>query len=96
MSRWKSPQIAAKRAQRAEQQAEQLRKEKRNSWLMIIGFILLSTSLVIADYFWLKARARQRRERHMQTHHRPAQTNTPAAAVTLPANQTAPTPTNHE
>lgn len=72
MSRWKSPQAAAQRAQRAQQQAKELRKEKWTSWLLVIGVALGSVGLTVADYFWLRARARQRRDEHVQTHHRTA------------------------
>ncbi len=75
MSRWKSPQVAALRAERAAKEAEQARKMKRKSRLMIIGVAILSIGLVVTDYFWLKARAQKRREEHMRTRHRPAQTN---------------------
>jgi heme/copper-type cytochrome/quinol oxidase subunit 2 len=81
MSRWKSPQAAAQHAERAAKELAQLRKERRNSWLMITGFVLLSLSLVVADYFWLRARARHRREQHeRQFHH--GQTNAPAQTPT--------------
>ena len=75
MSRFRSPQVAAKRAERAAKEAEQRRREKRKSIWMIIGLALVSISLMVGDYFWLKARAQKRREEHMQTRHRPAQTN---------------------
>lgn len=75
MSRWRSPQSAAKRAQRAAKEAEQNRREKRKSRWMIIGLAVVSLSLMVGDYFWLKARAQKRREQHMQTRHRAAQTN---------------------
>lgn len=75
MSRWKSPQVAAKRAERAAKEAEQSRREKRNSRWMIIGLAVVSISLVIGDCFWFKAQAQKRREQHMQTRHRAAQTN---------------------
>ena len=75
MSRFKSPEAAAKRAQRAAKEAEQNRREKRKSRWMIIGLAVVSISLVIGDYFWLKVRAEKRREEHMRTRHRPAQTN---------------------
>lgn len=77
MSRWRSPQAAAKRAQRAAKEAEQLRREKRNSRLLIVGVALISISLVFADYFWLRAQARRRREEHLQRQHQRAQTNSP-------------------
>jgi cytoskeletal protein RodZ len=81
MSRWKSPQAAAKHAERAAKEAAQLRKEKRNSRLLIIGVALASILLIFADYLWLRARARQRREQHeRQFHH--GQTNAPAQTPT--------------
>ena len=92
MSRLKSPQAAAKQAGGDAKDAEQRRREKRNSWLMIIGLALVSVSLVIADYFWLKARAQKRREEHRQSQHHRSQTNSPAVAPSIPqTNQT-----NHE
>lgn len=39
MSRWKSPQAAAKHAERAAKEAEQLRKQKRKGRLMLIAVI---------------------------------------------------------
>jgi hypothetical protein len=84
----KSPQAAAKRAQRAAKEAEQNRREKRKSRWMIIGLAVVSISLVIGDYFWLRARAQKRREQHMQTRHRPAQTND-AARVPNPVGTNA-------
>lgn len=92
MSRFKSPQAAAKQAERDAEDAGQRHREKRNSWLMIVGLALVSISLVIADYFWLKAQARQRREEHLQRRHQRAQTNSPAVLPFIPqTNQS-----NHE
>lgn len=88
MSRFKSPQVAAKHAQRAAKEAEQRRKEQRKSRWIIIGLAVVSISLVIGDYFWLKARAQKRREQHMQTRHRAAQTND-AARVPNPVGTNA-------
>lgn len=95
MSRLKSPQTAAKHAQRVALEAGQRRREKRNSRLMIIGLALVSISLVVADYFWLKARAQKRREEHRQRQHQRAQTNSPAV-VSIPVPQRAGALTNHE
>jgi uncharacterized protein HemX len=81
MSRWKSPQVAAKRAQRAAKETEQRRKEKRNGRLMIIAFVTVSVGLTVADYFWLKARAARQREEHQRIYHRQIQTNSPASPV---------------
>lgn len=96
MSRFKSPRAAAKQAARDAKDAEQRRREKRNSWLMIIGLALVSLSLVVADYFWLKARAQKRREEHLQRRHQRALTNSPAAPVSIPEPQRAGALTNHE
>jgi len=96
VSRLKSPQAAAKQAGRAAKQAGQRRHEKRNSLLMIIGLALVSFSLGVADYFWLKARAQKRREEHRQRQHQRAQTNSPAAPVSIPEPQRAGALTNHE
>lgn len=96
MSRLKSPQAAAKQAERDAKDAGQRRREKRNSWLMIVGLALVSISLVIADYFWLKAQAQKRREEHLQRRHQRAQTNSPAAPVSIPEPQRAGALTNHE
>lgn len=88
----KSPQAAAKQAQRAALEAEQRHRVKRNSWLMIIGLALVSISLVVADYFWIKSQAQKRREEHRQRQHQRAQTNSPAVApLILQTNRT-----NHE
>lgn len=75
MSRWLSPEKAARRAERAAKDAEQRCREQRNSLLVIIGLALLSFSLVVADYFWLKARAPKRREEHRQRQHQRRQTD---------------------
>lgn len=77
MSRWKSPQVAAKHAERAAKEAEQLRKVKHNGRLMIIGAAVVSIGLVVADCFWLKAQAQRRREEHEKIRHRQVQTNAP-------------------
>lgn len=92
MSRLKSPQAAAKQAERTAKEAEQLRKEKRKSRLMLIGLALVSISLVVADYFWLKSQAQKRREEHRQRQHQRAQTNSPAIAPLIPQTKQ----TNHE
>lgn len=90
MSRWKSPRVATKRAERSAKEAEQVRKEKRNARFMIVGAVLVSFGLVVADYLWLRARAQKQREQHMQTRHRAAQTND---AVHIPnAGGSNPTP----
>ena len=91
-----SPDKAARHTERAAKQAEQRRREKRNSLLMIIGLALVSISLVVADYFWLRSRAQKRREEHRQRQHQRAQTNSPAAPVSIPEPQRAGALTNHE
>jgi heme/copper-type cytochrome/quinol oxidase subunit 2 len=81
VSRWKSPQTAARHAQRAAKEAEQIRRERRNSRLLIIAFVTVSVGLTVADYFWLKARAARRREEHQRIYHRQIQTNSPATHI---------------
>ena len=76
--RWKSPQTAAKLAQRAAKEAEHLHKEKRNWRLIIIGVAMVSIGLIVADYCWLQHRARQR---HEQRHRQSMRTNSPASSV---------------
>jgi flagellar basal body-associated protein FliL len=88
----KSPQAAAKQAERTAKEAEQLRQEKRKSRVMLIGLALVSISLVVADYFWLKAQAQKRREEHRQRQHQRAQTNSPAVAPSISQTNR----TNHE
>lgn len=83
MSRWKSPQAAAKEAERAAKEAEKRRKEKLRSWLLVVGVAVVSLGLCVADYFWMQRRARQRREQRLHQHHKHG-TNTP----TLQTNQT--------
>lgn len=78
MSRWLSPEKAARRAERAAKDAEKARREKRRTWLMLIGLAVVSFGLVVADYFWLRHRAKQR---HEQRYHRGDRTNTPASAA---------------
>lgn len=85
MSRWLSPEKAARRAERAAKDATQRRKEKRRTWLMIAGLALVSTGLMVADYFWLRYQAKQR---HEQRYHRGGKTNAPGVGQ----NQV----TNHE
>lgn len=81
MSRWRSPQSAAKRAQRTAKDAEQRRKDRRKLRFMIAGFLTVSLGLTVADYFWMRARAARRQEEYHRTHHRQPQTNSPAAPV---------------
>lgn len=85
MSRWKLPQAAAK-------QAEKLRKEKRKNRLILIGVILLML-ITWAAYFVFYAYPRLAKP-HRQ--HQRAQTNSPAAPVSIPEPQRAGAPTNHE
>lgn len=79
MSRWKSPQTAAKHAQRAVKEAEKTRKEKRNGWLLIMACLLVSGGLTTADYFWMQARAAKREEQHRRIFPRQASTNSLAS-----------------
>lgn len=63
MSRWKSPQVAAKRAERAAISAEKIRKQKRITWLLVLCLALVVSGLITADYFFLRYVARKRHER---------------------------------
>ena len=93
MSRWLSPEKAARRAERAVQDAAQHRKDRRRSWLMIGGVTVLSLGLMIADYFWLRHQAKQKHERRHQHQQRSKMTNDPASkAPRTGQNQV----TNHE
>jgi hypothetical protein len=74
MSRWLSPEKVARRAERAAKQAEQRRREIRRMWLMIGGIAFVSIGLTVADFFWLRHRARQQ---HEQRYHRSGRTNAP-------------------
>lgn len=63
MSRWKSPQSAARRAEREAKEAEATRREKRITWLLVIAFALLSLGFIMADYLFLRYAAQQQHER---------------------------------
>lgn len=96
MSRQKSPQVAAKRAQHAAKQVEQSHREKRKGRWMLAGVALASVVLLIGDYVWLKARVQKRREEHFRSSHHRSRTNSPATSFSIlqpPRNN--PT-TNHE
>jgi len=90
VSRWLSPEKAARRAERAAKQAEQRRGEIRRMWLTIASIAVVFVGLVVADYFWLRHQAKQR---HEQRYHRGGKTNAPASAVPLTGQSQA---TNHE
>jgi len=90
MSRWLSPEKAAGRAERAAKQAEQRRREIRRMWLMIVGIAFVSIGLTVADFFWLRNRARQR---HEQRYHRSGRTNAP---VSIPLDGGQNLVTDHE
>ena len=91
MSRWLSPETAARRAERAAKDAAQRRKEKRRSLMLIVGVAVVSVGLVVADYFWLRHQAKQKHERRHQQ--RSKMTNDPASnAPHIGQNRV----TNHE
>lgn len=93
MSRWLSPEKAARRAERAAKDAAQRRKEKRRTWLLLGGVAAASIGLMVADYFWLRHQAKQKHERHHQHQQRSKWTNDPASkAPHIGQNQV----TNHE
>ena len=89
MSRWKSPQAAAKRAAQEAEKAEQLRKEKRKSRLMLIGVILLMAVTTTAYFVFYAIPLMKNAQRHR---HHNSPTNSPA--VSLPQRQT--NQPNHE
>jgi cytoskeletal protein RodZ len=69
--------ITPAKAARLHRQDEKKRREKRLSRWLLIGFVILATAAVGADYLWLRAMARQRREQHERRFHH-GQTNAPA------------------
>jgi len=69
--------ISPAKAARLRRQDEQKRREGRLSRWLLVGFVILSTVAVGADYLWLRAKARQRREQHQRQFHH-GQTNAPA------------------
>ncbi len=92
MSRWKLPQAAAKQAERAAKEAERLRKEKRKNRLILVGVILLMLITWGAYFvFYAYPRLTKPHRRHQR-----AQTNSPAAPVSIPEPQRAGALTNHE
>ena len=92
MSRWKSPQAAAKQAERAAEEAEKFLKEKHKNRLMLIG-VILPMLITWAAFFVFYAYPRLTKP-HRQ--HQRAQTNSPAAPVSIPEPQRAGALTNHE
>lgn len=90
MSRWLSPEKAAKCAARAEKKADQKRRENRNGWWIVIGLVVFWVTFGIADYFWLRHQARKR---HEQRYHRSGRTNAP---VSTPLDATQNHATNHD
>lgn len=81
---------AARRAERAAKDAAQRRKEKRRSLMLIVGVAVVSVGLMVADYFWLRHRAKQKHERR---YHRGGKTNASVSTVPLVEQSQA---TNHE
>ncbi len=80
MSRFKSPQVAAKQAERAAKEAEQLRKEARKSRLMLIGVVLLMVTSTTA-YFVFYVLPRWNKPHRHQHHQHGGRTNAPFPAV---------------
>jgi len=90
VSRWSSPEKAARRAERAAKDAVQRRKEKSHSPMLVVGVAVLSFGLVVADYLWLRHQAKQK---HEPRYHRSARSNAPASAAPVGRQSRA---TNHE
>jgi cytoskeletal protein RodZ len=81
--------ISPAKAERLRRQDEKKRREKRNSLRLLVGIVLLMVLAVGADYLWIKAMARQRREQHQRLHHhQPAQTNSPGTRVPTTGERT--------
>lgn len=78
MSRWKSPQAAAKRAERAAKEAEKLRSENLKSRLLLIGTIVLMVLSLAIYLTWAFNRINEHRghrhhHRHGTNSHSPTQ-----------------------
>lgn len=82
MSRWLSPEKAARRAERGAKDAAQRGKEKRRSLMLIAGVAVVSVGLMVADYFWLRHQAKEKHERHHQHQQRGKWTNDPVSNST--------------
>lgn len=67
MSRWMSPQTAARRARKAARKEAQLRKEERRSKLLLVGFILFTIAILVA-YFVFYAIPRLTKSHHHHNH----------------------------
>jgi len=59
-------------------------------WLTIGGIAFAAIGLMVADFFWLRHRARQQ---HEQRYHRSGRTNAP---VSIPQDGAPSQATNHE
>lgn len=70
MSRWKSPQTAARCAERAAHEAGKLRTENRKSKLILLAAIVLMVLSLAVYSVWTLNRIEQRGLRH-QHHHGP-------------------------
>jgi hypothetical protein len=65
VSRWKSPQTAAKLAHRDAMQADAIRKDRRNMLLKLAAILALMITVAVADFIWLQSRMRRRiKQRH--------------------------------
>jgi cytoskeletal protein RodZ len=81
--------ISPAKAARLRRHDEQKRREKRNSLRLLLVTVLLMVAAVGADYLWIKAMARQRRQQHERLHHhQPAQTNSPGTRVSTTGERT--------
>ncbi len=71
MSRWLSPEKAARLAERAAEQDRQRRVEKRKTTLLLIGLALL---VLVTFAAWVFVQARLRHSRHHHHERKPATT----------------------
>jgi flagellar basal body-associated protein FliL len=63
--------VAAKQAEREAKKAEKRRREKRKSWLLLIGIVLLMIAAILADWLFIKSKARQHHEKHHEAQGKP-------------------------
>lgn len=78
MIRWLPPEKAARCAERAAKDAAQRQTARRRCLMLIVDAAFVSVGLIVADYFWLRLRAKQKYERPDQRQQRRKLTSNPA------------------